>query len=399
MSTPLPPLGGPPTLAPASRRQRGLIAAIACVALFGVSQGMTHPLFALRLEQAGWSSAMIGLNGAMVALAALVLGPLMPRAIRALGLPGFLAAGALLSSGTLLVFPVFDSYAAWLALRFVQGAAATALFLGSETWIVADADAATRGRVVGLYATVLSLGFAAGPLILTGVGFEGWTPFLACSALGLLCLAPLVTAWADAPRPSDGEASDIPPLRFLRTDPTVLFAVVLFGAVEFGVMALLPVWGVKTGLDGDAAAFLVTVLVLGNVVFQIPLGALADRLNRRALLAFCAAVSMGMAFALPLLAGATWPLWGSLFVWGGIAAGLYTIALIELGARYRGPRLVSATAAVVSAYGIGALAGPLIVGAAMDAVEPHGLALALGAMAASYLGLALWRMTRPRPAA
>jgi MFS family permease len=396
MTTPLPPLGG--AAQAQGRSQRGLVAAIACIALFGISQGMTHPLFGLKLEQAGWSSGMIGLNGAMVALAALTLGPLMPRLVHRIGLPAFLTAGAALSSAMMLTFPLSDSYGMWLLLRYVQGTAATMLFLGSEAWIVADADEASRGRVVGLYATVLSLGFAAGPMILTGVGFEGWTPFVACSALGLICVIPLLTAWGDAPRAHPDDVSDLPPLRFLRTDPTILFAVVLFGAIEFGVMGLLPVWGVKTGLEREAATFLVSVLILGNVVFQIPLGALADRANRRSMLIFCAAITLAMAAALPWLAGTVWPLWASLFVWGGLVAGLYTIALIELGARYKGARLVSATAAVVSAYGIGALIGPPLVGAAMDVVEPDGLSLALGAMALAYLGLAAARARAKRRA-
>jgi hypothetical protein len=55
-------------------RRRGVMAAIACIAVFGVCAGMTHPLFALRLEAMGYSSAMIGLNGAMVAVAALGAG-------------------------------------------------------------------------------------------------------------------------------------------------------------------------------------------------------------------------------------------------------------------------------------------------------------------------------------
>jgi hypothetical protein len=50
----------------------------------------------------------------------------------------------------------------------------------------------------------------------------------------------------------------------------VLGAVILFGAIEFGVMALMPVWGVRTGLDADAASFLVSALVLGNVALADP---------------------------------------------------------------------------------------------------------------------------------
>jgi MFS family permease len=177
----------------------------------------------------------------------------------------------------------------------------------------------------------------------------------------------------------------------------VFGAVILFGAIEFGVMAMLPVWGVRTGLDRDAASFLVSILVLGNVALQIPLGALADVVNRRVLLVFCALVSLAASAALPLLAGETWRLWAMLFVWGGLAAGLYTIALIELGARYSGATLVSGMAAVVTSYGIGALVGPLVAGAAMDVIDPHGLAIALGLMAGVYLWIAI-RRARPRKA-
>jgi MFS family permease len=159
-------------------------------------------------------------------------------------------------------------------------------------------------------------------------------------------------------------------------------------------MALLPVWGVKSGLGADASAFLVSTLVLGNVALQLPLGALADRLNRRAMLVGCALVSVAAAVALPMLSGGGWMLWAVLFGWGGIAAGLYTIALIELGSRHRGQALVSANAAVLVSYGIGALAGPLVAGAAMDVIEPHGLSLALAAMALAYIVLAVRRARR-----
>jgi MFS family permease len=386
----LPPLGGAPGPTPAPG-QRGLIAAIACISLFGVAQGMTHPLFALRLEDQGWSSGFIGLSGAMVALASLLVGPIMPRMIRAMGLAPFLAAGCVAAGLVILTFPLVENYWAWLGLRFLHGVASTMLFVGSEVWIVADAEPKTRGRVVGLYATSLSLGFAAGPMLLTGVGFGGATPFIACAVLSFLCLLPLATAWGEAPNAHPDDESAVPPLRFLRTDPTVMGAVILFGAIEFGVMALLPVWGVKLGMERDAATFLVSILVLGNVALQIPLGALADRWNRRALLIGCGLTCLIAAALMPVLAGTTWPLWALLFVWGGLVAGLYTVGLVELGARYTGAALVSANAAVIASYGIGALGGPLIVGAAMDAVEPHGMSIALAAMAALYLAVALAR--------
>ena len=389
MTQALPPLGGA-----APTKGRGVLAAIAAIAIFGIATGMTHPLFALKLEAQGYASGMIGLNAATVAVASLTTGPLMPPVIRLVGLPAFLVAGCLLAAAALLAFPFYQSYAAWLGLRYGLGVAATALFVGSEAWIVADAEDASRGRIVGLYATILSIGFAMGPVILTGVGFEGPAPFLVCAAITVAAIGPIVSAWRDAPRLDPEDASAASPLRFLAAAPTLFGAVVLFGAIEFGVMGLLPVWGVRTGLDRDAASFLVTVLVLGNVVFQIPLGAVADRVSRRALLVFCGLVSLAASVALPLLAGEGWRLWLTLFVWGGLAAGLYTVALVELGARYRGATLVSANAAVVIAYGLGALIGPVFAGAAMDVIDPHGVAVALGVMAAAFLAVAIGRARR-----
>ena len=387
VSSGLPPLGG----APRRRRGAGVLAAIACISLFGVQQGMQHPLFALRLEAEGWSSGAIGVSGAMVALSALVCTPLMPPLIRRMGLAAFLASGALLSGALLLLFPLFEGYWAWLGLRFLQGSAAAALFLGAETWIVSGAEPGARGRIVGLYASMLSLGFASGPLILTGVGVEGWTPFAVSALLSLCAVAPLIAGWRDAPDAEPDDRPAISPLRFILVAPTVLGAVVLYGAIEFGVMGLLPVWGVQVGLGPAAAAFLVSALIFGNVIFQIPLGALAERMSRRPLLILCAGVSIAAAALLPALAAGGWALWAMLLVWGGIAAGLYTIALIELGARYGGATLVAANAAVVIAYGIGALAGPVLAGGAMDLLGPHGLSVALGAMGAVYLAVALLR--------
>jgi MFS family permease len=76
------------------------------------------------------------------------------------------------------------------------------------------------------------------------------------------------------------------------------------------------------------------------------------------------------------LAGLHVPLpvvFGTLFVWGGVAAGIYPVALSMAGDRFRGADLVTVNAAIIMAYGLGALVGPALGGAAMDASNPQGL--------------------------
>ena len=175
--------------------------------------------------------------------------------------------------------------------------------------------------------------------------------------------------------------------------PTATAAVLVFGAVETGGFALFPVYGNRIGYSEADAALLLTMIGLGNVIFQIPLGIISDRIHdRRILLASCAGIGLLGMLALPLLAD-NWSLTATmLFVWGGVVAGLYTIGLAHLGSRLTGRDLASANAAFVFCYGFGMLIGPQAIGFAMDLFGPDGFAYALALFFVAYLILVVRRM-------
>jgi MFS family permease len=173
-----------------------------------------------------------------------------------------------------------------------------------------------------------------------------------------------------------------------------MWAVALFGAVEFGAMGLIPVWSLRVGLTEQAALVLIALLAAGNVFMNVPMGLVSDRFDRRKLLMICAAISLAASFLLPQLALTTWPLWLTTAIWGGMAVGLYVFALHELGSRYSGAAFARGNAAFMSAYGFGALVSPPLMGWAMDLAPPHGMFHILGIAAAAYLALLLIRSGR-----
>jgi predicted MFS family arabinose efflux permease len=119
--------------------------------------------------------------------------------------------------------------------------------------------------------------------------------------------------------------------------PTATAAVLVFGAVETGGFALFPVFGNRAGYSEADAALLLTMIGLGNVLLQVPLGMISDRMrDRRHLLLACADVGLAGIVALPYVA-ANWHLLACLlFFWGGVVAALYTIGLAHLGTRLSG---------------------------------------------------------------
>ncbi|MEO1000526.1 MAG: MFS transporter, partial [Pseudomonadota bacterium] len=233
-----------------------------------------------------------------------------------------------------------------------------------------------------------------GPLLLSVTGTDGWLPFLAAGAILAGGAIPILIVRRIVPRASAAAApplSDI--LGYVRRDATPLAAVVLFGMIEFGAFALMPVWGLRLGLEEAVAIVLVAVLAFGNAVLQLPMGALIDRAPFRAVLAM-GAVSAIVAGA--LLMGA-WDiravLYATLFLLGGVVVSLYLVPLAELGRRYEGEALERGMGAVMMAYGLGALLGPPLMGKAMDLVPPHGVMwLMIGASVLFLLLLwARWR--------
>lgn len=359
-------------------RNIGIAAAILIVALVGVGLSLTIPLLSIEMERMGVSSTGIGLNTAIAGIASIIAIPYVPRIAARVGIGRMLALAIATIVLSLVAFKAAFDYWAWFPIRFAFSLALGTLFVLSEYWIATLAPPAKRGLVMGLYATVLAIGFAIGPAILALVGTEGWAPYLTGAALLSLASIPLVLARRFLPA-----LEHAPPRPFsvyLLALPVATTAGMTFGAVETGGFALLPVYGLRIGFDAENAAFLVSVLALGNVLMQVPLGLLADRMNKGALLVAIALLGCAGAALLPQLAGTGLPFQALLFVWGGVAGGLYTVGLAHLAARFEGPDLAGANAAFVVLYNVGLTVGPPVVGFAMDLHDPHGFAYSLSAL-------------------
>ena len=138
-----------------------------------------------------------------------------------------------------------------------------------------------------------------------------------------------------------------------------------------------------------------SVILGGDMLCQVPLGWLSDRVERRALHLVCGLVTLGIGLALPWLIEQRELLWPALTILGAAAGGIYTLALVLIGQHFRGPDLVTANACVGMLWGVGSLLGPLLSGALMG-LASHGLPLALSLAAGLFVVTALGSAHRLR---
>lgn len=357
-------------------------AVLSSVLSVGLAMGVSMPLVSFRLESWGYGSFAIGVMASMPAIGVLLGAKISSHLAARFGTAGLMRlclwAGAI-SVGLLALMP---SYPLWLVLRLMIGAALTIVFILGESWINQLVVEQWRGRLVALYGSAYALSQLAGPLLLGALGTEHDYGFWV--GVGLLMASPfLLIGRSGAPSTESCSVTFGDLWRFCRGLPAIAWAVALFAAFEAMILTLLPVYCLRQGFTEDIALAMVSTVVVGDALLQLPIGALADHVSRRTLFAGCAVVLLGSSLAIPLLLDTLliWPLW---VLFGASAGGLFTLSLILIGERYRDDALVRANAHIAQLWGIGCLIGPLVAGAGSQWVSGHALLLL---MAAGALGL------------
>ena len=355
--------------------RRSLVAIYAAAAAFGLMLGLSSPLLSLILESRNVGSSMIGLNGAVASLGFLASAPLILVLVRKLGIIRFIAATVIISTVSLLLLRAIDDLTAWFALRFMLGAATSGLFVVSETWINQIADPLSRGRTIGIYVTVITAAFAAGPMIIPYTGTDTWAPFIIGALVILISGAAFIPVRKIAPKFEDRQSVGL--FSFFRVAPTLMAAVAVVALIDGAMIVHLAVYGLRLETSLTIATAMVSAFLIGNIVFQVPLGWLADRLNGYRVLAICAVVGVLCSMAITVFAPNQYIILPFLMILGGFTYGLYTIALTLLGERFYGNNLVAANAAFAIMWGVGGIAGPTLGGMAMDKMGPQGLPLTI----------------------
>lgn len=364
----------------------------AAVCAFAVAQGLSYPLFTFLMQRQGMSAAEIGLSAAMTPIGLMLSAVMIPTLVKRVGARRMAVVAALSAALLFYVAGATQNWIAWYPVRLLIGIAINPLYILGEVWMMALAPDGRRGRIMGIFNTVTASGYAVGPLALALVGTEGWAPiligvvgFVGCAALFLVTTKGL-RGFEDDGSPVSGGGV----VGFWGLAPALLIAVLVAAATQQSIYSLLPVFGAAYGLEEARLAALITAMSLGNIVLQVPLGYMAEWLGARTMIIACAFVNGICALMLPALiqGDLVWPV---LLVIGGVGYGVYTMALVELGNRFRGQALVAGNAAFALMWGAGGIAGPPGAGAAIEAFGPVGMPFLIAALSAFLVIFAVYR--------
>ena len=367
-----------------------MVALFASVSIVGLSTGLTIPLVSLLLSQRGVASDWLGIAAAMPAIGMLLASLCAHRLSKHLANKTLLLFASGLSALSILAIAFSDSLLWLMTWRFLMGVGCGLLVVLGETWVNVISAPQWRGRCVAAYATMYTLCQVAGPSVLAWFGSNAvwplWIAF-ACNVLGFALLLPSKCEMALGE--GTGKHS-MTPLAVIRFAPAVILAIFTFAFFDTAMLALLPLYGLQYGLSEQTAVLAVSVLFIGDALFQMPLGWLADRFGAKRVHSYCARFFIVFLLVLPW-AMSSMALWLVLLLLGASAGGLYTLGLIRVGGRFEGQDLVAANAAIGIVWGVGSLTGPIISNGLMNVLGSNGLLYGLVGLSVAFLLCSHWQ--------
>lgn len=363
---------------------------LAGVALLLLGHGLLNTLLTLRGIAEGYSTGMVGLLMSGYFGGFLIGTWLAPSLIRRIGHIRTFSFYAALAATVVLLHVLIVNPWVWLALRVMYGIALVTLYMVIESWLNAQVGGEKRGQVFAVYMAV-NLGSLAAAQQLLGLDSPMEFTLFALATI-FIGGAMMPITLTRQPQPS---LPDVPPtdlLQLARIAPLPLMAAGISGFALGGFWGLAPVYAGQVGFDAAGIGLMMSVTILGGALLQWPIGLLSDRFERRSVLLWVAALAAALPLGLTVLEAGP-ALLAVMFVWGGLAFAIYSIAVAQMVDHLNPDEILSGSSGLLLANGFGAAFGPVIAGGLMHLAGP----VALPLFYAVSLGvLAFYAFYRPR---
>lgn len=327
------------------------------VALMMLSGGFFVTFISIYLDTHGASKFQIGLVQSAYYAGMLFGSFKMEKFVRKIGHVQSLCAFGALATATIMLQMLYPNLYVWILLRFISGICLAAIYIVIESWmLVSNGSMKSRGIILSAYMISLYASQAASQQILKCLDIQGHYPFVISALFASLAIIPISLSTPKIPLAKEEEA-----LSFIQIGKTSLFgsfSCVASGLILSALYSFFPLYAERRGVS---AQNMMSLMIIGGVLFQWPFGKLSDLFNRKKVLLSIIGTSLTTMIAgFAYLGLNPLVLYSFAFLIGGFSFTLYPVAMTCLCEKLSPAQITKATALLLIAYGIGAAIGPII---------------------------------------
>lgn len=367
------------------------------VMLLMVGNGVQGTLLGVRGAIEGFTTFEMSMVMSAYFLGFLFGSRLAPEMIRRVGHVRVFAALGSLISAVLVLYAVAPNWIAWALMRVVMGFCFSGVYVTAESWLNNSSTNETRGQTLSAYMIVQMIGIIAAQGLMNVGDAGGYLLFVLPSVLVSLAFTPILLSVS--PAPVFETTANMSFKRLFAASPLGCVGIFVMGGVFSALFGMASVWGTQAGLTVPQLSIFIATIYLGGLVFQLPIGRLSDRMDRRHLI-LLVAMAGAASMVLPVLFDpGFYMLLVLALVIGGISNPLYSLLLAHTNDFLEPNDMAAASGGLLFINGVGAIAGPPITAWMMGLVGPSGFFLYIGVLLTALTAYAGWRTTRrPAPA-
>ncbi|MGR3635385.1 MAG: MFS transporter [Shimia sp.] len=360
--------------------------------LLMIGNGMHGTLLGIRGEAAGFSTFEMSMVMSAYFVGFLGGSRMTPEMIRRVGHVRVFAALASFISAVLIMYPTFQNPIAWVLGRVLIGFCFSGVYVTAESWLNNAATNDTRGKALSLYMMVQMIGIVTAQGLVTLPDPSGFVLFVIPSVLVSISFAPILLSIS--PTPAFDTTKPMTMRELFGNSPLGVLGMFMLGGVFSAQFGMSAVFATRAGLSVGELSLFIASFYVGATLCQYPLGWISDRMDRRVLIMFVAAIGC-VAAVVGFTAGDNYPmlLISALFI-GGFSNPLYSLLIAHANDFLEYEDMAAASGGLVFVNGLGAIAGPLITGWAMDVIGPQGFFIYLAFLLAVLGIYAGYRTTR-----
>ena len=372
---------------------RGISSLLTSISLIGVVVGMTSTLLSLRATIEDFGTLVTGFIMSAYFIGYLFGSTRAPKDIRRVGYIRSLGGLAALAAASILVQAIWVDPIVWFVMRFITGFAISGIFVIVESWLNTMADNKSRGTLLSIYLVIIYSGLIAGQLILGVADPAGFVAFAIVALLINLALIPILVSVTV--EPTTYENKKVPVFLLLKTVPLGVVNAFIMQACYAMFYGIGPMYASYIGLSVFQITLFMAAFILGGLISQTPFGLLSDRIDRRFVIAICAAGGTAIAVLLSQLGASNAILiYIAVGLLGAFILPLYSLGMAHTNDYLEKDQMVGPTGAIIKIGGAGSIIGAPAVAALMQFGAINFFFLLLASLTALVCLYTLYRVTR-----
>jgi MFS family permease len=342
---------------PANAPMLAIAGVIASMALVAVGNGLLFAYIPVRLGAAGypptWAGSILTALSAGGIAGCLLTAPLVRRVGHArafMMLSGLIVlSNAIVGAG---VFPLL-----WLGGRVLYGFAICGMFIVAQSWLNDAVGNSIRGRVMAIFYVCYIVGLGVGSFLLNFIDLATHQAPLVGIVFGTLSLLPVgMTRLAQPPSPA---GASIAFAAAWRISPVGIAGMVAVGGLSMMIAGFAPIHATEKGFSQQEVATLMFAMPLGTLIFQIPLGWISDRTDRRYVLIATSLLVAAAGITASRLDGSTFLVLMLVYVvWSGSSESIYSLSNAHANDRAGKDDLVRLSSTMLFAWSVSGFAVP-----------------------------------------